>query len=199
MLDTFVVNCNHRYSAYQKDIRSYFYFLKDSMPLLKSEKAIALSALEQNSKSENRSTVDVALNQARSVKSYIDGANDELKSRTKSITRYKIEWHRKFTLSIACFLLFLIGAPLGAIIRKGGLGMPIVISIAFFLSYHITSITGEKFAKEGVISAVRGMWQSSLMLLPIGIFFVYKATRDSALFDSDAYINFFKRLIPKRK
>ena len=96
-------------------------------------------------------------------------------------------------------MLFLIGAPLGAIIRKGGLGLPIVISIAFFLCYHIISITGEKMAKEGIISVERGMWQSSLVLLPIGIFMVYKATHDSALFDMDSYKSFFKKLFRKKR
>jgi len=130
---------------------------------------------------------------------YIESADDDLESRNRAYVKYQIEWHRKFTLSIACLLLFLIGAPLGAIIRKGGLGLPIVISIAFFLCYHIISITGEKMAKEGIISVERGMWQSSLVLLPIGIFMVYKATHDSALFDMDSYKSFFKKLFRKKR
>ncbi len=199
MLDTFEVNYNKRFTSFQKEIQSYFYFLRDSSILLTADSVIAVNPLTLNDKTFNRSTLDIAINQARSTKSYIDGMSDELSSKKRQINKYKIEWHRKFTLSIACFLLFLIGAPLGAIIRKGGLGLPIVISIAFFLIYHIASITGEKFAKEGVITAARGMWQSSLMLLPIGIFMVYKATHDSALFDADAYLNFFKKFIPKKK
>lgn len=141
---------------------------------------------------------ETATAQARTLKSYIESTKDDLASRNRAYIKYNIEWHRKFTLSIACLLLFLIGAPLGAIIRKGGLGLPIVISIAFFLCYHIISITGEKFAKEGVISVERGMWQSSIVLLPIGLFLVYKATHDSALFDMDAYKSFFRKLFRRK-
>lgn len=111
------------------------------------------------------------------------------------MARFKVEWHRKLTLSAACFILFLIGAPLGAIIRKGGLGWPLVISILFFLAYHIASITGEKFAKEGIIPAWRGMWLSSGILLPIGIFLIFKATHDSVIFDRDAYLSLFKKIL----
>ena len=88
---------------------------------------------------------------------------------------------------------------MGSIIRKGGIGLPIVVSIAFFLVYHIISITGEKMAKEGQIPPWQGMWQSSIVLLPIGIFLAYKATHDSALFDADAYLSFFKKFSRKKK
>jgi lipopolysaccharide export system permease protein len=97
------------------------------------------------------------------------------------------------TLSFACIILFLIGAPLGAIIRKGGLGMPIVISVVFFLIFHILSISGEKMSKEGAIPVVQGMWMASAILLPIGLFFTYKATADSNLLKLDSYGNFFKK------
>ena len=94
-----------------------------------------------------------------------------------------IEWHRKFTLSFACIVLFLIGAPLGAIIRKGGMGMPVLISILFFLAYHISSITGEKSAIQGVLSIPFGMWLSAFLLTPLGIFFTIRAASDSTLFE----------------
>lgn len=121
----------------------------------------------------------------------------DMKSRT--LARHNIEWQRKFTLSFACLILFFIGAPLGAIIRKGGLGMPMVVSILFFVVYHIISITGEKFAREEVLKPFEGMWLSSLILLPIGLFLIFKATTDSALFDKDAYLKFFKRFFPSKK
>ncbi len=140
---------------------------------------------------------EYAMNSARSYKSILQNNADELASKNRTLVRFSIEWHRKFTLSIACFVLFLIGAPLGAIIRKGGLGMPIVVSIVFFLFFHIMSITGEKFAKEGVILPKEGMWTATIILLPIGLFLTYKATKDSGLFDVDAYINFFRKF--KRK
>ena len=112
---------------------------------------------------------------------------------------FLVEWHRKFTLSIACLVLFFIGAPLGAIIRKGGLGMPVVVSVIFFITFHILSITGEKLAKEGSLQAYQGMWMATLILLPVGVFLTYKATADSALFDVDAYILPIKNFFMKKK
>ena len=95
--------------------------------------------------------------------------------------------------------MFFIGAPLGAIVRKGGLGMPVVISIIFFLIYYVISITGEKMAKELIISPWLGMWFSTFVLFPLGYFFTYKATTDSALFNIDAYTGFFKNIFTRKK
>lgn len=141
---------------------------------------------------EKQSVVSVALSMARDGKSYVVSSfmnNDDTIRRAR---KYDIEWHRKFTLSIACFIFFFIGAPLGAIIRKGGLGMPVVVSVAFFVLYYMISISGEKFAREGVLTPFWGMWLSALILLPVGVFLTYKATTDSAILNMDTYINFFK-------
>ncbi|MBQ0008293.1 MAG: LptF/LptG family permease [bacterium] len=108
--------------------------------------------------------------------------------------RHAIEWHRKFTLSFACLIFFFIGAPLGAIIRKGGLGTPIVISVCLFIVYYIVDTTGIKMAQEMVLPVWVGLWLSSAVLLPIGIFLTYKAAKDSALFNTDAYKLFFSRI-----
>lgn len=108
--------------------------------------------------------------------------------------RADIEWHRKFALSIACIIFFFIGAPLGAIIRKGGLGMPTVVSIFFFTIYWVVDISGKKLARDGVFDPVMGIWLSSLVLLPMGIFLTYKATTDSALFNTDRYIESLKKI-----
>lgn len=112
----------------------------------------------------------------------------------KNIRRHGIEMHKKFTLSFACIIMFFIGAPLGAIIRKGGLGMPLVISVFLFIIYYIIDNTGYKMAREGHMEVWEGMWLSSAVLLPLGIFFTYKAMHDSAVLNKDAYINFFNRL-----
>jgi lipopolysaccharide export system permease protein len=136
---------------------------------------------------------DNAMGQAKNMKSYFSSIADELDTRNELRARFSIEWHRKFTLSIACFILFLIGAPLGAIIRKGGIGLPVVISVAFFLLFHIISITGEKFVREGVLEPWIGMWIASVVLLPIGIILLVKATRESVIFDMDFYVRIFKR------
>jgi len=135
-----------------------------------------------------------ALGQARNVKAFLKSSSEEIDSRGEMVARFYIEWHRKYTLSIACFILFLIGAPLGAIIRKGGIGMPVVVSVLFFLVFHVTSIMGEKFAREGVIEPYIGMWIAPAILLPVGLFLLYKATHDSALFDPEAYTRIFKKI-----
>jgi len=101
--------------------------------------------------------------------------------------RYNIEWHRKFTLAISCLLLFAVGAPLGAIVRKGGLGAPVVMSIIFFLIYHIISTVAEKSAKDGSITPFWGMWMAIIVLTPLAIFLTYKSTTDSTLFDAGQY------------
>lgn len=141
--------------------------------------------------------VHTALEHARSRELYVNAALEDNFSRLKIINRHKIEWHRKFTLSFACMVLFFIGAPLGAIIRKGGLGVPVVISILLFIFYHIISITGEKFVKEGLWLAEKGMWMSSAILLPMGIFLTWKATTDSVMFNIDVYLKPFRLLIEK--
>jgi lipopolysaccharide export system permease protein len=104
-----------------------------------------------------------------------------------------VEYYKKYTLSAVCIVLFLIGAPLGAIIRRGGLGLPVVISVAFFLIYYIISTIGEKSVKDGNTSPILGMWIAIIILTPIGLFLSYKAATDSAIFDADSY----KRVINK--
>lgn len=98
--------------------------------------------------------------------------------------------YKKFTLSFACIIFFFIGAPLGAIIRKGGLGMPVVVSVFMFIFYYIIDNSGYKLARDGRWEVWEGMWLSSAVLLPLGIFLTYKAVKDSAVFNPDVYINF---------
>ncbi len=155
--------------------------------------------LEGFNKQQQMAIFEDALLHARGMKSTTANNVEEYETRINTIDRYEIEWHRKFTLSIACFVLFLIGAPLGAIIRKGGLGVPIIVAIAFFLLFHISSITGEKMAKEGTATPFSGMWAATFLLTPVGLFLIYKATTDSSLFDKDTYLRIFKRLAFKRK
>ncbi|MGE0078606.1 MAG: LptF/LptG family permease [Bacteroidales bacterium] len=144
---------------------------------------------------QKQNAVQHALDYARSSKSYISSTKDEFFYKKKYITRHIIEWNRKFTLSFACFVFFFIGAPLGAIIRKGGLGMPVVISVLFFIVYYIITISGEKFARELVWNPISGMWVSSFILLPLGIFLSYKATNDSAIMNADFYIEAAKKFM----
>ena len=114
------------------------------------------------------------------------------------INRHYIEWQRKYTLSVACLLLFLIGAPFGSIVRKGGLGLPLVASVLFFVLYYVIGMIAEKSVREGVMGPI-GMWVSSFAMLPIGIVLTLQATTDSSLFDGAAWKRFFRRLVPSKK
>ena len=105
----------------------------------------------------------------------------------------KLEWQRKFAFSLACMVLFFIGAPLGSIIRKGGMGMPLIIAIIFFLIFHLLNMFGEKFVKTEVLSPFVGMWLAIIVLTPVGIFLTYKAMNDSQLFNKDLYLNFYRK------
>ncbi len=143
--------------------------------------------------------ISTAMQSARGTKGDIDYFNIEFKDKEEYIRRYDIEWHRKFTLSIACLILFFIGAPLGAIIRKGGFGLPVVLSVVFFVIFHIISMIGEKVSREGTLEASQGMWIASAVLLPLGIFLTFKATTDSQLLDSDAWIRKIKKFVTRTK
>jgi len=136
---------------------------------------------------EKVTTLTYALNEARSAKSNLTSEAQIQKANEKRLRRYEIEWHKKFTLSLACLVFFFIGAPLGAIIRKGGLGLPLVISVLFFVLYYVITITGEKFVRESYTPAYVGVWISSYVLLPLGIFLTYKATTDSAILNTESY------------
>ncbi len=110
------------------------------------------------------------------------------------VAKVALEWHRKFSIAFACLIFFFIGAPLGAIIRKGGFGMPVVISVLLFILYYIVSMTGEKFAREGMWDAWSGMWLSSIIFVAVGVFLTYKAVTDSSLMNSEVYMEFFKKI-----
>ncbi|NPA35864.1 MAG: YjgP/YjgQ family permease [Chlorobi bacterium] len=143
--------------------------------------------------------LEMAIRRAKENKQIIDNQLRGIEIDKKRIIRYEMEKHRKFTLSFACFIFFFIGAPLGAIIRKGGLGMPVVVSILFFIVYYIINTFGEKMAREGLWPVWEGMWLSSFVLLPIGIFLTYKSATDSTLLNADAYVIWFRKLFKHKK
>jgi len=136
---------------------------------------------------------------ARQVADVVSTSVLDYKAYENPVIRAIIEIHRKFTLSVSCLLLFSIGAPLGAIIRKGGLGLPVVMSVIFFLIYYTISTIAEKSAREGSISPIAGMWIAIIVLTPLGIFLTYKATMDSSLFNVDYYKLLIQRLFTKKK
>ncbi len=117
----------------------------------------------------------------------------ETEKKRLDIMYFKLEWQRKFAFSLACMVLFFIGAPLGSIIRKGGMGMPLIIAIIFFLIFHLLNMFGEKFVKTEVLSPFVGMWLAIIVLTPVGIFLTYKAMNDSQLFNKDLYLNFYRK------
>lgn len=124
---------------------------------------------------------------ARSLGTSLEGLTSNYAFKQRELRKHKIEWHRKIVLSLACIVLFLIGAPLGAIIRKGGLGTPLIFAIIFFMLFYFSTTTGEKFAKENSLTPFTGMWLATFILLPVGIFLTYKAMRDSQLFNKEFY------------
>ena len=149
---------------------------------------------------ETRSTIlNMATASAQNAKDNVAFNKIDLKSQVENINKHKKEWHKKFTLSIACLIFFFIGAPLGSIIRRGGLGLPVVISVVFFIIYHLISTIAERMAVFGDLNMFLGVWLSSLVLLPVGLFFTFKATTDAALFDGDSWKKFFQRLFKKKR
>lgn len=182
----------------EKDVSPYFRFARfidtgwtkiDTSSIRKTEIFTALlpDSLKQ-------SILDAAITQISSVKGNVSVLAKDYSEKNKSLRLHEIEWHRKFTLSAACLVLFLIGAPLGSIIRKGGLGTPMVVAIIFFVIFHLFNTFGEKFVKSEQTSPMKGMWLSTFILIPIGIFLTYKAMRDSQLFNQEFYYRSFKQL-----
>lgn len=144
-----------------------------------------------------KSYINQALSKARRAKQDYEFKSFAMNDDRTTIRRHGIEMMKKFTLSVACLVFFFIGAPLGAIIRKGGLGMPLVISVILFIIYYIIDNSGYKLARDGHVEVWEGIWLSTFVLLPLGIFLTYKAVNDSAVFNKDAYVNFFRKLFGK--
>jgi lipopolysaccharide export system permease protein len=142
--------------------------------------------------SARQSIHDRALGDVTSLKASVEATMLNLKEKERNLRKHKIEWHRKIVLSLACLVLFLIGAPLGSIIRKGGLGTPLIFAIVFFMVFYFSTTTGEKFAKENTLTPFTGMWLATFLLVPVGIFLTYKAMRDSQLFNKEWYNRFVR-------
>lgn len=152
---------------------------------------------------QHRNVYNKAMENARIKKEDASHVNAQYNFDSEFIWHHEIEWHRKFTLSVACIILFFIGAPLGAIIRKGGLGTPVVVSTLAFIIYYVIGVLGEKAAKEGAITPGFGMWISGLVFLPLGLFLTIKSTKDSTLLNIDAWkellMSFINNKIRKSK
>jgi lipopolysaccharide export system permease protein len=144
---------------------------------------------------------DKAIAQVNALHTVLETKSSDFDTKKKELDLHLIEWHRKFTMSIACLVLFLIGAPLGSIIRKGGLGTPLVFAIVFFVIFFLLNNFGEKLSKQDVLLPVSGMWLATFILVPIGIFLTYKAMRDSQLFNQEFYFRFlgnFRKMVKEK-
>ncbi|MCX6212502.1 MAG: LptF/LptG family permease [Bacteroidetes bacterium] len=186
---------NNKDSFYVKKINTEiapylrFLFYKDSNQVfLAQKKQASLTDFKQLIPDSIASSVsESASYQFTSIQANFTTLNETYKQNVTVNSLHGIEWHRKFTLSFACIVLFLIGAPLGSIIRKGGLGTPMVLAIIFFVVFFLLNNFGEKFAKSGEWTVYFGMWMSSAVLIPVGLFLTYKAMRDSQLFNQEFY------------
>ena len=166
---------------------SAYYQIPDS--IINPDSLILAMSLE-----DQREIYNQAQNFARSVQSKLNNSEETVRIRKKWVNMYLNEWNRMLTYAMACILFFLIGAPLGAIIRKGGLGTPMVVSVVFFLAYHILSLAGEKYARAGFVSSWLGMWGSTMLLLPLGLFLTFKSNKDSKLMNTESYFLLFKKI-----
>ncbi|UOQ96056.1 LptF/LptG family permease [Hymenobacter sp. 5317J-9] len=177
-----------------RQMNSYYAYIRfDTTGRAASRKVEGLQVPAAKLPATTAPIIQQALNRARNLQSYANSTAERLDEFARNSALFRIEVYRKYTQSVAVLLMFMIGAPLGSIIKKGGLGVPILISILFFIVYYVLSIMGEKYGREFVMPVGIGMWLSNLVLLPVGLFFLYQAYNDSGLLELD-----FWRRLPQR-
>lgn len=169
-----------------------------SKPIVKKKRVLTDSALAAQIDSlfklpTDKSNYENAANKARSTKSQLSNAVLSIKELHADRKVFLIQWHKILSSSLACIAMFLIGAPLGAIIKKGGLGVPFLVSILFFIVYYLLTMTGEKWAKQGIISVQVGVWTADVILFIIGLLFLRQARLDARLFEADSYLVLFDK------
>lgn len=170
--------------AYKTAVRNR----NDSLPIADA------GLFEQLSAEQKTNALGRAREQSRKAKDQLIRFKEELQGKSKMINRHRIEWHRKFFLAVVCLVLFFIGAPLGAIIRKGGIGLPTLIALGLFIVYQLLTMAGERMAKNQIVEPWVGIWLSTFLLLPLSIWIFYKATREARLFDGDGYTKILQKL-----
>lgn len=171
-----------------------FYKWKDTGWLASAPPLKAQSFYDVIPEKSQRFVLDRVESTIREAESSLSSTATDYTDNFKKILLFKVEWQRKFSLAVACIVLFLIGAPLGSIIRKGGLGTPLVFAVIFFVIFNIFFMLGEKMARNAVMATWSGMWLANLVLLPIAIFLVVKAMNDSNLFNQEFYYRSYKRI-----
>ena len=170
---------------------------KDTLRLAKAdvERLDVDSLYDVSTLAEKKKIMSTAVSRAGSAGSDWNFKAFNMQQTDNSLRKHKAAWHEKLTLSLACLIFFFIGAPLGGIIRKGGLGMPVVVSVVIFIIYYIINNTGFKMARDGKWIVWMGMWTSTAVLAPLGAFFTYKANKDSVVLNADAYLNWIKKIL----
>lgn len=165
----------------------------DSLGPLKPE------ILENFDPLRRKMAIENAMRIARSNRSYYEQRNVEFRWRHRHITRHMIEWHKKYALAFACFMMLFVGAPLGAIIRKGGMGMPLVISVVIFIFYYVMSFTFEKLGRELVWHPLPAMWIANFVFFPIGLLLTYKTANDAEFMGMEFWVKIWKKIIKPLK
>jgi len=196
-MDTVDIEENNTRLQMKDYLRPYFNFFRFGLDTLKPTATVNAamnfdSVYNSKDKEAKTATLEYAINQARNVKNYSNITIKQVEFKDRNRMSLMIEIYRKFTLAIACVVLFLVGAPLGSIIRKGGLGWPLFYAVLFFILYHVSSIIGEKLAEREKMGVFEGMWLSTFVLLPIGLFLTLKATDDSRILSADFYKKLFR-------
>lgn len=191
-IDSMQIEIEEKSDKLIENITPRYYFLSHRLDTINTP--FDTNVIFNSNNINNINIIRNASRRARSIASYTSIAAKDIELKIGQIARAEVEWHRKFTLSVACIILFFIGGPLGSIIRKGGLGMPLVISVLFFIVLHVFSMIGEKFSKELFLTPLSGMWLASFVLLPIGIILTYRVMYDSPIFHTEWYKNQFRKI-----
>jgi len=186
-IDSFATSHNEKKRALSESMyqRNNFDNITVNLNPSDSIKEIENTILEEYDTNEAVQIVNLALGSINGGLSYLNIKKSELKNSTKQLNKFEIALHEKYVLAVACIVLFFVGAPLGAIIRKGGMGLPMVVAILLFLTYHFIGIFAKNSAEDGSISPFMATWLSTLIMLPLGIYLTYRATTDQGLFAFD--------------
>jgi len=201
-IDSFSVSLNERKEAFATSMYSRTGVKSLDINFNPEEsdkyKSFKHSILDNYNSNQSQRIVDDAIRTTNAAISHLSIKKQEFKQSSRRLNKYEIALHEKYVLAVACIVLFFVGAPLGAIIRKGGMGLPMVIAIIIFLSYHFIGIFAKNSAEDGSISPFIATWLSTLIMLPLGIYFTYRATTDQGLFSFDIITEpiskFFKKI-----
>lgn len=194
-------------TSYTKDInafadnmyyRSGFSKFSDSTEVLPSPEKEISSVLDIYDYNRKKDILNLALNNIRGTVQVIEAKKNEFKSKTKRLNKHEIALHEKYALSVVCVILFFVGAPLGAIIRKGGMGLPMVVAVILFLTYHFIGIFAKNSAEDGTLHPFIATWLSTAIMFPLSVWLTYRATTDQGMFDIDSFIQRLQRLFKKK-